>query len=85
MNPAKLIAVAKGDSPPDLLLKNARIINTFSGEIEKGDVAICGDRIAGIGDYSGAKESLDLHGDYLAPGLIDGHIHIESSMLHPSQ
>jgi len=85
MNPAKLIAVAKGDSPPDLLLQNARIINTFSGEIEEGDVAICGDRIAGIGDYRGAKESLDLHGDYLAPGLIDGHIHIESSMLHPFQ
>jgi len=85
MNPARLIAVAKGDSPPDLLLKNARIINTFSGEIEEGDVAICGDTIAGIGDYRGAKESLDLHGDYLAPGLIDGHIHIESSMLHPSQ
>jgi len=84
-NPAKLIAVAKGDSPPDLLLKNARIINTFSGEIEEGDVAICGDTIAGIGDYREAKESLDLHGDYLAPGLIDGHIHIESSMLHPSQ
>ena len=85
MHPAKLIAVAKGDSPPDLLLKNARIINTFTGEIEEGDVAICGDRIAGIGDYGGAKESIDLHGDYLAPGLIDGHIHIESSMLHPSQ
>lgn len=85
MDPAKLIAVAKGDSPPDLVLKNARIINTFTAEIEQGDVAICGDRIAGIGDYEGAKETVDLHGDYLAPGLIDGHIHTESSMLHPAQ
>ncbi len=83
MNLKKIIAVARGEMPADLVLKNARVINTFIGEVEQGDVAICGDRVAGIGDYKQARESIDLHGDYLAPGLINGHTHIESSMLHP--
>jgi len=85
MNLTELISVAKGETPADLLLRNARIINTFIGEIEQGNVAICGDRIAGIGDYGKAKEIIDLQGTYLAPGLIDGHTHIESSMLHPAR
>jgi len=83
MNLEKIIAVARGEMPADLVLKNARVINTFIGEVEQGDVAICGDRVAGIGDYQQARESIDLHGDYLAPGLINGHTHVESSMLHP--
>jgi len=77
--------VARGEAPADLVLKNARIINTFVGEIEQGNVAIYGDRIAGIGDYDEAKEIIDLQGNYLAPGLINGHTHIESSMLHPAR
>ena len=81
----KLITVAKGEAPADLVLKNARIINTFIGEIEQGNVAIYGDKIAGIGDYEQAKEIIDLQGSYLAPGLINGHTHIESSMLHPAR
>jgi len=83
MNLKKIIAVARGEMPADLVLKNARVINTFIGEVEQGDVAIYGDRVAGIGDYKQARESIDLHGDYLAPGLINGHTHVESSMLHP--
>jgi adenine deaminase len=78
----KLIAVARGEVPADLLLTNARIVNTFTAEIEKGNVAICQGRIVGIGDYRQAKQTIDLEGKYLAPGLINGHIHIESSMLH---
>ena len=85
MNLAELISVARGQMPPDLVLKNARIINTFVGKVEQGNVAIHDGRIAGIGDYGQAKETIDLHGDYLAPALIDGHTHIESSMLHPTQ
>jgi len=84
MNVAKLISVARGDFPADLLIKNAKIINTFVGIIEEGNVAIYGDRIAGLGNYVKAKETIDLKGAYLAPGLIDGHTHIESSMLHPA-
>jgi adenine deaminase len=85
LNLGKLIAVAKGEAAADLLLTNARIINTFTAEIEKGNVAICQDRIAGIGDYKKARQIIDLKGKYLAPGLIDGHVHIESSLLHPAE
>ncbi|MGL4647969.1 MAG: adenine deaminase [Caldilineaceae bacterium] len=82
---ARLIAVARGERPADLLLRNARIINVFSGEIEAGDVAICDGRIAGIGaGYRGVTE-VDLAGAYLAPGLIDAHVHIESSLCIPAQ
>jgi len=85
MNLKELISVARGEIPADLLLKNARIVNTFIGEIEQADVAIYGDRIAGVGDYDKAKEIIDLQGRFLAPGLINGHTHIESSMLHPAR
>jgi adenine deaminase len=84
MSLAKLISVARGDYPADLLIKNAKIVNTFVGIIEEGNVTIYSDRIAGIGNYIKAKETVDIKGAYLAPGLIDGHTHIESSMLHPS-
>jgi len=80
-----LISVAKGESPADLILSNAAIINVFSGEIETGNVAIHGGKIAGIGDYRQAEEVIDLDGRYLAPGLINGHTHIESSMLDIDQ
>jgi len=80
-----LISVARGETPADLLLKNARIVNTFIGEIEQADVAIYGDRIAGVGNYDKATEIIDLQGTFLAPGLINGHTHIESSMLHPAR
>ena len=82
---ARLISVAKGELPADLLLANARVVNVFTGEIEPGNVAICGDRIAGVGDYHQAKQVLDLRSKYLAPGLINGHTHIESSMLDVGQ
>jgi adenine deaminase len=85
MGLAELIAVARGDKAADLVIKNASIVNTFNGTIEKGDVAIYGDRIAGIGDYKISDNLIDLNGDYLAPGLIDGHTHVESSMLHPAR
>jgi adenine deaminase len=85
MNLKKLISVARGETPAHLLLKNARIVNTFIGEIEQGNVAIYGDRIAGVGDYDKAEEVIDLQGRFLAPGLINGHTHIESSMLHPAR
>jgi adenine deaminase len=80
-----LISVAKGELPADLVLANTRVVNVFNGEIETGNVAIFEGRIAGIGDYHQAKEVLDLEGRYLAPGLIDGHVHLESSMLDVAQ
>jgi len=79
------IAVAKGESPADLILTNARVVNTFNGEVEEASVAICGGKVAGVGDYRKAKEIIDLKGKYVAPSLIDGHVHLESSMLDVGQ
>jgi len=79
------MSVAKGELPADLLLANAKIINVFNGKIEPGNIAICGEKIAGVGDYHKAKEVVDVRGKYIAPGLINGHIHPESSMLDITQ
>jgi adenine deaminase len=74
------IRVASGDGMADLLIKNGRVVDVFSGQIEKKDVAIFGGIIIGFGDYR-AREIIDVNGDFLCPGLIDGHVHIESSMV----
>ncbi|HCP60753.1 MAG TPA: adenine deaminase, partial [Dehalococcoidia bacterium] len=68
-----------------LIFKNARVVNVFTGEVEPGNVAVCQGVIAGVGDYQQANRVLDLDGRYLAPGLINGHTHIESSMLDVGQ
>lgn len=78
------IKIAKGQVKAELVLKNANIINVFTNEINKGDVAIEKGRIIGIGEYEGKKE-IDLQGKYLSPGFIDSHVHIESSMVSPGQ
>lgn len=80
----ELLSVSRGDRPADLVLKNANIIDVFSGKITKGSVAIFSGKIAGIGDYDG-RQVVDLEGGFLSPGLIEGHIHIESSKLIPSR
>jgi adenine deaminase len=80
-----LLSVARGDIPADLLLRNTRIVNVFSGEIEEADIAIAGGRIAGIGSGYDARVIVDLNGAYVAPGLIDAHVHIESSLCLPAQ
>jgi adenine deaminase len=74
------IRIALGDGIADLLIKNGRVVDVFSGEIEKKDVAVFEGVIVGFGDYR-AREIIDLKGDFLCPGLIDGHVHIESSMV----
>jgi adenine deaminase len=82
---ASLIKVARGESAADLVLANVRVINVFTGEIEAGNVAIYDGKIAGVGDYHQAKQIIDLKGKYLAPSFINGHTHIESSMLDIDQ
>lgn len=72
------------DKNAALVIKNANIVNVFTGEIQHGDVGIRDGIILGIGSYQG-REEIDAHGGYLCPGLIDGHVHIESSMAHPSR
>lgn len=81
-----LIDVAKGDRPADLLLRGARIVNVFTGEVYPANVAIAGEWIAGVGqDYHAGKEILNLDGLFLIPGLINGHLHLESSFLSPAE
>jgi adenine deaminase len=68
----------------DLVLKNGTVVNVFSGLLQKSDVAVCEGLIVGVGpDYHG-KTEIDLGGKCIIPGMIDGHLHIESSMLIPS-
>ncbi len=77
---ARLIEVARGAAPADTLIKNARLVNVRSGEVHEADIAIFGGRVAGIGKYE-AREIIDVAGRYVCPGLIDAHVHIESSMV----
>ncbi len=79
----KLIETARGDRPADRVLAGGRIVDVFTRKVFEGDVAIAGDVIAGIGRYQG-KERIDLKGRFVAPGLIDAHVHIESGMVSVS-
>ncbi|MBR2951061.1 MAG: adenine deaminase [Lachnospiraceae bacterium] len=82
---AKLIAVAGGQAPADIVVKNGKIVNVYTKEIYEGGVAIAGDKIAAVGDVDYAigegTKVIDAGGNYLTPGFIDGHIHPESSNL----
>lgn len=82
------IQIARGAIPADLVLFNAQLVNVCSGECYEADVAIADGLVVGVsppGDgYHGLNER-DLQGRWLAPGLIDGHMHIESTMLMLSE
>ena len=79
----KLIEVALGEKKADLVIKNAKLVNVLTEEIYDAEVAIVAGRVAGVATgYVGEKE-IDLKGAYLTPGFIDGHVHIESSMMLP--
>src|SRR5919201_4411922 len=80
------ISLAKGQKKVDLLLKNANIVNVFSGEIHQTDVAIADGIFVGFGEgYHDTKNLYDAQGRFMCPGLIDGHIHIESTFLSPRE
>jgi len=85
MNRTTLLAAARGDQNADLLLRNGQLVNVFSGTIEHADVAIVDGRIIGIGPGYRAQTVVDLHGAFLLPGLLDAHVHIESSLCIPPQ
>ncbi len=85
MDLERVIDVAKGAQKADLVIKNAKVINVFTEEIYDADIAIVEDKIVGVGnDYNGEKE-IDIKGAYVSPSFIDGHVHLESSMLLPSE
>ncbi len=75
-----VIQVARKKKPADIVLKNCNVINVFSHEIYTSDVAIVGSIIAAVGDGYHGKMNIDLTGKCVCPGLIDGHLHVESSM-----
>ena len=79
---SRMILAAR-DGEATLVIKNARVINVFTNEIVDADVAMNGDTIIGVGSFSGEHE-YDAAGAYLAPGFIDAHVHIESSMVTPA-
>lgn len=79
-----LIDIAAGRKKAGLVLKNGKIIDVFGGRVLEGDVAIQEQYIAGVGDYDGEKE-IDVNGRFILPGLIDTHVHIESSMVSPAE
>lgn len=80
----RIIAVASGREKADLVLKNAMYLNVFSNEFLQGDIAVANGLIAGIGEYEGENE-VDVNGKLILPGFIDAHIHLESSMVTPSE
>lgn len=83
-NLSDMIKTARGLSRADLFVTNCRVINVFSGEIVSASFAVKDGYIVGFGEYE-ADEVLDLAGRWVCPGLIDGHVHIESSMLTPGE
>ncbi len=85
MQNIELLAVARGDKPADRVLRNGRVVNVLSGDIEEADIALYGEQIAGVGAGYAGKEEVDLQGAFVAPGLIDAHVHIESSLCLPAQ
>jgi adenine deaminase len=78
------LQAARGLQEAELVLKNGTIINVFTETLQQADVAICNGKIIGIGSYHG-KNEIDCTGKFVAPGFIDGHIHLESSMLTPME
>ncbi|MGZ8603754.1 MAG: adenine deaminase [Actinomycetota bacterium] len=75
------LAVARGDEPADLVLRGGRVLSVFTGELLEADVAIAGEHVAGVGPGYEGDEVADVSGLILLPGLIDGHMHLESTKL----
>ncbi|HSR31150.1 MAG TPA: adenine deaminase, partial [Anaerolineae bacterium] len=75
---------ARGEEPADLVLRNARLLNVFSGEIHPADIAIHDGQVVGLGEYQ-ARQVVDLEQRFVAPGFIDAHVHLESLMVQPSE
>lgn len=79
------IRAGRGEIPADLVIKKARVVNVFTGDIQVADVAVQDGWVAGVQTGYAGREEVDAEGRWVAPGLIDPHIHIESSMLMPAR
>jgi adenine deaminase len=83
-----LISCARGEIPSDLLLINGTLVNVITRELYKADVAIYRNWIANVSeqgslDPKNSKKTIDITGNFIAPGFIESHLHIESTMLSP--
>jgi adenine deaminase len=81
---SRLLAVARGDEPADVVVRGGRVLSVFTGEWLDGDVAVADGWIAGLGEYDG-REVVDASGRYVVPGFIDAHMHLESTKLLPDE
>ncbi|MCF8032127.1 MAG: adenine deaminase [Desulfarculaceae bacterium] len=77
------LAAARGDIPAELVFSGGKVVNVFTGKLEHASVAVHKGVVVGLGDYTGRRE-IKLEGAYLAPAFIEGHIHVESSLLAPA-
>ncbi|NDV26760.1 adenine deaminase [Desulfovibrio sp. JC010] len=82
MSLSQMINLARGKGKADLVIRNCRVVNVLSGEIHEADVGIAGGVFLGFGNYKAERE-FDARGRFLLPGLVEGHIHIESTLLTP--
>src|SRR5690606_37721266 len=82
---AAAVDAAAGRRPGSLLLRGGRLVNVFTGEIYRTDVLLSGRLVAAVGDGYRAEQVVDVAGSYIIPGLIDGHMHFESSLLHVAE
>src|ERR1700735_4894946 len=76
---------ALGRLPADLVIRNARILNVVTGELQSGDIAVCGSRIVGTLDSYRGVEEIDAQGRFAVPGFIDSHVHCESTLVTPGE
>lgn len=79
------LAVARGEQPADLILRNAQLVNVISGEVYPTDIVVQDGFIVALGAGYEAEKIIDVNGRYVAPGFIDAHVHIESSLVTPPQ
>ena len=70
------IFAARRDIPADLVIRGGRLVNVFTGTIEEGDVAVYDGTVVGVGPRYDGNHEVDIHGKWVIPGMIDGHIHI---------
>ena len=77
----RLVRVALGEEKADVVLKNADYVNVFSGTVEHGDIAVANGLVVGMADHYDGLMEVDVSGKIVAPGFIDAHIHLESSLV----
>ncbi|MBF0508130.1 MAG: adenine deaminase, partial [Deltaproteobacteria bacterium] len=78
------IEAARGDRPVDLAFRGGRLVNVFSGRVDQVDLAVYDGVVVGFGNYK-ADRIIDVQDKFLAPAFMDGHLHLESSMLAPPE